>query len=415
MSKIRLTRAILTAASFNMIAATAAWADADYALHCDREFGFRTNGSLPFTGAPRPAKHPLTFTVRFTGTESTRLDSMNGRTTFKNFYLESSTSTDYGGEIKDSPQRASHTYGLEKADYGPLGVRWAYSEQWKAFTLSNAGMEFLCEKKPVEQKAERPSDPRPYDLGESNGARWTSIILSPSNIGDDGIASVRTRTDFDNKPPTHAIYMIGCHQGNRFVARTDNVPEGDDAPAIPIKRTGQPPKKHLAEYRLWGAVCESKYIDPSAPQSEEQAAKASTADKSLGLENWKVDTQRGSREYSVRNSAGDTLRMNCHSWKPKGGKPVQISFLIGGKAPPPDSSIKIKVNNRQLELGADETSSVSTECHACAANFWSLWEELRKGRTMEVSLEDGRRSTFSITGGARTLPKNHCMTSFEVY
>lgn len=283
MTKIRLARAILAAASFNMIAATAAWADADYALHCDREFGIRANGSLPFTGKPKPAEHPLTFTVRFTGTESTRLDSLNGRTTFKNFYLESSTGTTYGGEVKDSPQRASHTYGPATGQYGPVGVRWAYSEQWKAFTLDLAGSEFLCNQKSVEQKSEHPVDPKPYDAGEANGTRWSSFILSPSKISDDGISSAATRTEYDNKPPAHAIYMIGCNRDNRFVARTDNVPDGDDAPSIIIKRTGQPPKKHMAEYRLWGAVCESKYMDGAEGQAAASNASSETNSPVQGL------------------------------------------------------------------------------------------------------------------------------------
>jgi len=120
---------------------------------------------------------------------------------------------------------------------------------------------------------------------------------------------------------------------------------------------------------------------------------------------------QGVLEYSIYNDNLDQTYFIISDASQSNSEKVEIFLSINGKSPKPESEILVNVGPHQVHFVADSGGSISTACHACAANFDVLWGLIRSGAKMTVSF-GGQIANFSLKGSAKVLDKSPPVADF---
>lgn len=119
-------------------AAAALAAESDYTLACGREIVDARRATS------RPAGAPISAQVHFTGTTTSRTEADGGRTRYADFVLSISGSRTKGGAVEGSNFDNSTTYGGGFDRTGEGSTDWAFSRDFRAFTLRHGGLWYVC-------------------------------------------------------------------------------------------------------------------------------------------------------------------------------------------------------------------------------------------------------------------------------
>lgn len=123
---------------------------------------------------------------------------------------------------------------------------------------------------------------------------------------------------------------------------------------------------------------------------------------------WWSGWGQGTSEYGFKNdSAGsDKIYIAC------GEQETTIRFTVGGKSPPPKSTVFVTIGDEEYTIITNEWGDGTTNCRVCADNFIALWEAIREGQTMWVRYADGRATRFPLAGADKVLEPDACTTDF---
>lgn len=90
--------------------------------------------------------------------------------------------------------------------------------------------------------------------------------------------------------------------------------------------------------------------------------------------------------------------------------PTRIGYLIGGKRPPPNSSVKLITSalSTAHSFEVDEESGTTVACRACAENFTFLWTHLRRSKSVTLMFADGRKAVLPMPNVEQVLPRDPC-------
>jgi hypothetical protein len=122
-----------------LLAATAASAtESDYTLACGREIVDARRATS------RPAGAPVSAKVHFTGTTTSRTEADGARTRYADLVLSISGSRMKGGAVEGSNFDSSTTYDGAFERTGEGSTVWAFSRDFRAFTLRHGGRWYVC-------------------------------------------------------------------------------------------------------------------------------------------------------------------------------------------------------------------------------------------------------------------------------
>ena len=133
---------------------------------------------------------------------------------------------------------------------------------------------------------------------------------------------------------------------------------------------------------------------------------------SLEYEDWVVGTGQGYVEYSVENGPGNKFTIVCDIAASLDHRGTGLMISIKDKSPPKNSTVKIILDNKEIELITDDNSDMKADCHVCSDNFVYLWEKIRKSKFMIVQFSNGNSSSFSLNGAKKALDKKVCRTGW---
>lgn len=121
---------------------------------------------------------------------------------------------------------------------------------------------------------------------------------------------------------------------------------------------------------------------------------------------WWSGFGQGTVEYGIKNdSAGsDEFYIAC---KPSG---ATINITVSGVDAPKNSHVIVTIGADEYELATDEWGEFRTNSTVADAVFGALWASIRKGSVMRVRLSTGQTTPFTLSGSAKILPKDFCMT-----
>lgn len=127
-------------------------------------------------------------------------------------------------------------------------------------------------------------------------------------------------------------------------------------------------------------------------------------------ETWKDGFGQGVHEASVDKGPGNEIRVACESGY---GRPITgISFMLGGKTAPPNSTVTLTFDNQDpFTVSVDEDGSINSDCRVCAANFEYVRDRLRQSSTVYVMFKDGVGTRFSLKGAAMAIG-DECVADF---
>lgn len=113
-------------------------AEPDYGLSCSREIVDAGRGSS------RPAAHPVSARVHFTGGVTSRLEADGSRTVYSDLVLTVDGIRLPGGAVEGSNFGSSTVYDAAYRRTGESSTTWAFSRDFGAFTLRHQGRWYVC-------------------------------------------------------------------------------------------------------------------------------------------------------------------------------------------------------------------------------------------------------------------------------
>ncbi|WP_417770346.1 hypothetical protein [Stappia sp.] len=94
-------------------------------------------------------------------------------------------------------------------------------------------------------------------------------------------------------------------------------------------------------------------------------------------------------------------------WCPQTARPI-VEVVINGKPPPPNQLVRIVVDRSMIKLRSDKLGYIRGDCRFCKDQMIWLWNKLRSGSFLQIQLDDGRYSGFSMRGAARLMGADIC-------
>ncbi|MDP2738320.1 MAG: hypothetical protein Q8O82_06335 [Pseudorhodobacter sp.] len=123
-------------------------------------------------------------------------------------------------------------------------------------------------------------------------------------------------------------------------------------------------------------------------------------------EHWVSGWGMGTKEAIITKGPGNQIYVACEEGSTN---PSSISFMLGGDGPRGD----------QITLTFDETDpqdfwitngEITSDCHACAANFDTVIELLKSHNSVHVRFENGLSTRFSLSGSGEAI--GQCVAGF---
>ncbi len=127
---------------------------------------------------------------------------------------------------------------------------------------------------------------------------------------------------------------------------------------------------------------------------------------------WTVGFGQGYVEYTVKNGPGNTFTIVCDEGASLDHMGTGLMISIKDKSPPKNSTVKIVLDNKEVEISSDDNGDMKANCHVCSDNFVYLWEKIRKSKFMIVQFSNGNSSSFSLNGAKKALDKKVCRTGW---
>lgn len=118
---------------------------------------------------------------------------------------------------------------------------------------------------------------------------------------------------------------------------------------------------------------------------------------------WKRSEVSGVPRYATRSMNGSTFAI----WCPHTALPV-VEVVINGKPPPPNQLVRIVVDRSMIKLRSDKLGYIRGDCRFCKDQMTWLWNKLRGGSFLQIQLDDGRYSGFSMRGAAALMGADIC-------
>jgi hypothetical protein len=98
----------------------------------------------PGRATSRPAAHPLSARVHFTGGSTPRIETDGTRTVYSDLVLTIGGSSTPGGAVEGSTFDSSTTFDGSFRRTGEGSTVWAFSRGFSAFTLRHDGRWYVC-------------------------------------------------------------------------------------------------------------------------------------------------------------------------------------------------------------------------------------------------------------------------------
>lgn len=118
---------------------------------------------------------------------------------------------------------------------------------------------------------------------------------------------------------------------------------------------------------------------------------------------WSLSEVSGVPRYATRSMNGATFAI----WCPHTARPV-VEVIISGKPPPPNQLVRIVVDRSMIKLRSDKLGYIRGDCRLCKDQMTWLWNKLRAGSFLQIQLDDGRYSGFSMRGAAALMGADIC-------
>ncbi|MEM9632360.1 MAG: hypothetical protein AAGA50_13605 [Pseudomonadota bacterium] len=136
---------------------------------------------------------------------------------------------------------------------------------------------------------------------------------------------------------------------------------------------------------------------------------SSAVGKTVGK--WNSGKVDGFTRYWTTNNVGANFVVWCHPERKVNGTLLHIE--IEGKSPPPESRIKLILDQEILDLPVNNQGYIGSACATCADSFDYVWHKLRSAHTMAVKFDDDSYAGFSLKGAQAILPGAVCPTDWE--
>lgn len=91
---------------------------------------------------------------------------------------------------------------------------------------------------------------------------------------------------------------------------------------------------------------------------------------------------------------------------------TNIDFTIAGQSPPAASIVNVTITGQNFQIPTDQSGMGETGSHVASDNFEAMWRAMRAGARMFVRFSDGRQLVLPLTGAARVMPRQPCVTDF---
>ncbi len=129
------------------------------------------------------------------------------------------------------------------------------------------------------------------------------------------------------------------------------------------------------------------------------------------VEKWSSGEVNGFTRFWTTNNQGANFVVWCHPQRKVNGTLLHI--VIEGKTPPPDTRVKLILDQEVLDLPVNKQGYISSECATCADSFDYVWHKLRSSRSLAVKFQDERYAGFSLRGAHQIIPGPVCPTDWE--
>lgn len=110
--------------------------------------------------------------------------------------------------------------------------------------------------------------------------------------------------------------------------------------------------------------------------------------------------------YRVNNEAGDFVLLSCDPDAPGDG--WIISLAIDDAPPPPEEPVTFLIANTQITFRSALDGQIHLDDAIHADPYYWLWNMLRQGKSLSVTLPDFRSAHFNLAGARTTLSDGLC-------
>ncbi|PVB60985.1 hypothetical protein [Labrenzia sp. 011] len=129
------------------------------------------------------------------------------------------------------------------------------------------------------------------------------------------------------------------------------------------------------------------------------------------VEKWNSGEINGFTRYWTTNNQGSNFVVWCHPERNVNGTILHI--LIDGSTPPPDTRVKLIMDQEILDLPVNKQGYIASGCATCADSFDYVWHKLRSARSLAVKFQDERYAGFSLRGAREIMPGPVCPTDWD--
>lgn len=133
------------------------------------------------------------------------------------------------------------------------------------------------------------------------------------------------------------------------------------------------------------------------------APSAHADDMAVLTGHWNLSEVSSVPRYATRSMNGSTFAI----WCPRATRPV-VEIVINGKPPPPNQLVRIVIDRSMIKLRSDQLGYIRGDCRLCKDQMTWLWNKLRGGTFLQIQLDDGRYSGFSMRGAAALMGADIC-------
>lgn len=126
-------------------------------------------------------------------------------------------------------------------------------------------------------------------------------------------------------------------------------------------------------------------------------------------EEWRSGWGQGVSEAEITNGSGNKIYVACTEDDYMGGSKIHLS--LSGDSAKGRSEVMFAFDDKKpIFINVDEDGHVASDCRVCAANFTYLVDELKTRNSVLVRFSDGRESSFSLHGSAKSI--GDCKATF---
>lgn len=120
-------------------------------------------------------------------------------------------------------------------------------------------------------------------------------------------------------------------------------------------------------------------------------------------EKWRSGWGQGVAEAQITHGSGNQIYIACEDGS---GRPSSISFMLAGDGPKNTNEIMLIFDKDSPETArVGEFGMITSDSYASDSTFRDLIAKFKKHKKVYIRFPNGRESTFTLNGAAKTIGK----------